>query len=1141
MILTVNSMHISRLFLLLVIFAPPAFPETLQDCQNSLYQHNCIGRVVSEDGEFYGSIKDNLPHGKGVKTYKDGRSYEGDFENGVRSGYGVTTISSKNFRFKGNFKFDKPNGQGEEVRGDGISYVGEYKDGGWHGAGKYTAVNGDVYEGQFLNGFLNGLGVALYKQGNKYEGEFKDGKRNGAGKYTAINGDVYEGQHINDSGNGFGKYLWKNGERYEGEFKGGNLDGQGTRFRVDGSVLYKGAFENGQYIETFEVEMLTKIKDFSARGKPPAYEMSAEETELTEYIENAAPIKVIGRYISKLNLEFPQNFPLSDSEVGRRKESGVRFREEAVEIVKAVSEWREIESNKTYWSPTYHALVDIELAFLSKNFNAIFFFTENQILDTASLFTTSGELLTTRFTRGSYLYTVGAIALANKYIQYGPLNRFDTVSDVLMEDGSIKALARGAKKTECEAWSYLYDLYAIGSIGNGKSDDDRYEREKDINIYLNARNCMDKLSMKYLAEKIAFNSIRNANLKLAMHFHQLWKEMLDPGEDNIMEQIFIGQSLALSKAPESAIRHLEALLEKTKLGKNEQHVKLVVNVLSLYYKQTSKTQQNTQMYRDQIRKELDGLHGIDSDTLVAIASQYDHSSPDLSIAIRKISFELSELTRQLFLTLGRKTEIVDWEDRVNGIYGNSHRGLITLLFKQSRFLEGEELQGLLKANEYVEFTRGDDRALSPTNRRITYTKNENSAFGKLRKLLLLPRDGRSHTESNLNEYFHKNAKVIVDEFFHALESFSIVSLPPPAKKDLSPVAEIVQKKHITRSNSEKLLQKFKGNIGLITYIFSTDELSIKFNTRNSVTFKSMKMNSSGFIDKVFEFRRSLRDPQSNPIRQSQELYDLLIRPIEQEVKQSNITLILLELDGALHYVPFGALHDGKDYVIRGIEFVNFSPLFTDNFSKQALFRKNKVGYGVTKKISEFNALPGVRDEITGFLAPAIGVHSREYIDEQFTFDSFGKITKQKSSLIHVATHFKFNPGTEDKSFLLLGDGRRLSLGEIRKNNIRFDGVDLLTLSACETALREISPGGGREISGFGAIAQRQGARSVLATLWTIEDRGTSKFMNVFYSKLSSNKGTKSGALKAAQLEFLQTPEYSHPFYWAPFILMGDWR
>ena len=201
------------------------------------------------------------------------------------------------------------------------------------------------------------------------------------------------------------------------------------------------------------------------------------------------------------------------------------------------------------------------------------------------------------------------------------------------------------------------------------------------------------------------------------------------------------------------------------------------------------------------------------------------------------------------------------------------------------------------------------------------------------------------------------------------------------------------------------------------------------------------------------------------------------------------------------------------------------------------------GLGVTKAVGQFNPLPAVKAEMRSiFKSDGNGVLPGEvYLDEAFTAQRFKDVSQRPFQLLHVASHFQFSPGTEINSFLLLGDGQQLTLGEIRTQNFRFDNLDLLTLSACDTGLGGGRDAQGREIEGFGVIAQQQGAKAVLATLWPVADESTSKLMAEMYRRRQEQQQTKIESLRQAQLSLLSQNRYEHPFYWAPFILMGNWK
>jgi CHAT domain-containing protein len=177
-------------------------------------------------------------------------------------------------------------------------------------------------------------------------------------------------------------------------------------------------------------------------------------------------------------------------------------------------------------------------------------------------------------------------------------------------------------------------------------------------------------------------------------------------------------------------------------------------------------------------------------------------------------------------------------------------------------------------------------------------------------------------------------------------------------------------------------------------------------------------------------------------------------------------------------------------------------------------------------------------------------------------------------VLHIAGHFQFEPLAPDQSFLVMGDGGKVTLFHFNSDpKLPFVGIDQLTLSACETAAG-LNRGDGSEVEGFGALAQTKGAKSVIATLWPIADASTGMLMREFYRLRFMEKQSKALALRNAQLGLihndsgkpdaplyvetrgkvisLQTGDkdrpqtwngtgYSHPYYWAAFILMGNWK
>ena len=157
------------------------------------------------------------------------------------------------------------------------------------------------------------------------------------------------------------------------------------------------------------------------------------------------------------------------------------------------------------------------------------------------------------------------------------------------------------------------------------------------------------------------------------------------------------------------------------------------------------------------------------------------------------------------------------------------------------------------------------------------------------------------------------------------------------------------------------------------------------------------------------------------------------------------------------------------------------------------------------KIS-FSALPGVKAELSEIFKQTdskTGILTGEILpDAKFSKTNFLEALKRKRPLVHIASHFSFRPGDEARSFLLLGDGTAFTLDEMKAEKNLFEGVDLLTLSACNTAAAQ-PDANGREIDGFAELAQRLGAGAVMATLWSVSDASTPWLMRDFYATSQS--------------------------------------
>ena len=270
----------------------------------------------------------------------------------------------------------------------------------------------------------------------------------------------------------------------------------------------------------------------------------------------------------------------------------------------------------------------------------------------------------------------------------------------------------------------------------------------------------------------------------------------------------------------------------------------------------------------------------------------------------------------------------------------------------------------------------------------------------------------------------------------------------------------------------------------------------------------------------------------------QTIHDWLIGPIETELANSNILTLVFIPDGALRNIPMSVLYDGENYltekysiaVAPSLQLIDPKALVKQKFSA--------LTAGLTEARPhrpDLGPLPQVKVELENIKAQ---VPSLILLNESFTESNFNTVVNTSSyEVLHLATHGEFSSVAEE-TFLLTWDDV-INLNELNSlisaDQKQKNPIELLILSACRTAV-----GDSRAALGLAGVAVRGGARSTIASLWYVDDLGTAELMTRFYQKLATGKATKAEALGQAQLELLQTQEFSHPFYWSAFILLGNW-
>jgi CHAT domain-containing protein len=531
-----------------------------------------------------------------------------------------------------------------------------------------------------------------------------------------------------------------------------------------------------------------------------------------------------------------------------------------------------------------------------------------------------------------------------------------------------------------------------------------------------------------------------------------------------------------------------------------------------------------------------------------LASTYlDSNQTELAAAMLKSAVNTYQVIRERVSQIGA-TELSSYTKSISGTY----QRLASVLTDQGRLAEAQMVLDMLKEDEQFDFIRRSSSA-DPRRTRIGYTPTEERWMSRYReiadRLAALGREEQAlqkQAKLGLTDEQKKRQAVLLADLKVAQTAF--VSFLEQMRQEFAAkgparAVEFTESSVKALAELQDLLKGLGDDVALLRIYLTDENVNFLLTTPGVQLARSVKIKTQDLSRQVAEFGRLLRDPKSDPLPAAQALYKLLLAPVEQDLQQAGAKTVMLSLDGVLRYLPFGVLHDGQRFALQRWNLPIYTSVVRERLRDATNANWQAVGLGVTRAHGSFKALPAVRTEMNSIIRTgASGVLPGEvHLDEAFTAQRLKAVSQRQFSVVHVASHFQFSPGTEVNSFLLLGDGSQLTLGDIRTQNYRFDDVDLLTLSACDTGLGGGRDQRGREIEGFGVIAQQQGAKAVLATLWQVADSSTATLMGDMYLRRTQSGLSKIEALRQAQVALASQPRTAHPFYWAPFILMGNWK
>ncbi len=566
------------------------------------------------------------------------------------------------------------------------------------------------------------------------------------------------------------------------------------------------------------------------------------------------------------------------------------------------------------------------------------------------------------------------------------------------------------------------------------------------------------------------------------------------------------------------------------------------------------------------------------------------NQPQLAITFYKQSVNLTETIRQNLRVVSTNIQ-----QSYTETVAERYRRLADLMLKQNRPAEAQQVLDLLKIQEMHDFLGNRPRnpeiiVNSPVNNAVSnkgerggnsqpqqsqtlaflpqeqqisqkYSDIQNKAITLGKELTNLRKISQNIRTPIQNKRIAELVKIEQEstaEFNKFIKSPSIVALTQQLSATSGQENLNLRQLNSLRDNLRQLNQK-----ALLLYpLVLDDRLELLIVTADTPPIhRTVPIKREELEQLILEFRQALQTPRKNSKSPASKLYDLLIKPIENDLKQADAKTIIYAPDGKLRYVPLAALYDGKNWLVERFAINNITASSLTKLDHQpqkslhtlaGAFTKGDYTVKLAERQETFSGLQFAKVEVESLAKTIPG--TKILLDQDFS----PQITIPQMNdykIVHLATHGMLVSGDPEDSFILFGDGKRATLRDIE--NWSLSNVDLVVLSACQTGLGK-KLGNGQEILGLGYQIQLTGAKASMASLWSVSDGGTQALMNGFYTALTAGNTTKIEALQKAQIAMItgdnlglvkepgkivgennNNIQFNHPYFWASFVLIGN--
>jgi CHAT domain-containing protein/Flp pilus assembly protein TadD len=735
-----------------------------------------------------------------------------------------------------------------------------------------------------------------------------------------------------------------------------------------------------------------------------------------------------------------------------------------------------------------------------------------------------------------------AIILNNIGLVYDDLGEKQKALDYYNQSLS-RSRAIGYRPVEASALNGIGSIY--NSFGEYQKALDHFnqslplsraigDRSMESSILNNIGNLHKSLgeyqkALEYFNPSLALNRILGEQFQEARTLNNIGSIYDKLGENQKALEHY-EQSLSLSRAVS------DRLGEANTLG----------NIGIIYYK-LGENQKSLEYHNQSLllSRAIEDRSGEASTLNNIAANLITQKQPDLAISVYKKSVNIYELLRQSIRKLPRETQ-----EQYTSTVAITYRKLANLLLAQGRIREAQAILELLKVQESQIY--GQSQESESSSIQLPFHSLETQTLQTFEKTIA-------------------SRQPLTVEILKAISQ--------PLTQNHDRITQDMQNTPIVIGNPQNIL-KTNPNALFIQNLVSNDNLWVIWTAPNGNTKAVLVSNftQKQLTTTVTEFRNQVGSPNSNLSQlkaNSNQLYNWLIpSELQAELTANPKQHLIFSLDHVTRYIPVAALYDGNQYIAQRYVISNLtttdSNMTDELWSVQASSLKHDrqlpaiLALGTSKGYPNFTPLPNVDAELHAIVREGNdrGLYpGKIYLNEAFTANRL-RDNLDSYRILHIATHGSFNPKNITESFLLLGNGDRLPISDIA-NLSNLNNTHLIVLSACETGLSGAGQDG-TEISGISGYFLRRGAKSVLASLWSVNDASTALLMEQFYRRLSQKQLTKAQVLQSIQQDFISgkltdkeaqaidrasarpyTPgqpppeSFAHPYYWAPFILVGN--